>query len=157
MPAQLTNPTVIITRAGANGQPVTATINNPLYQYQFTNAAFRQLYFSDAHFRNSVFTRRQPPTQAMTSSNMGAANTAMNSGYSSRRAATYGLFTIPSFNEFSNTALSISGTPNGWNSLESIHNTIHVNLGGQYGHMTAVAYSAVCCVFPLEIRLLMRA
>ena len=143
MPAPLSDATVTVTRPGADGQPVTATIANPLYQYQFMNNDLRTRYFN-SQFARSQFTRRQPPSSSLSSSNMNQVNNVMNQGYTSRRAATYALFNIPTFNEFSNTALSASGAPNSWNSLESIHNSIHVNVGGQYGHMTAVAYSAVC-------------
>jgi len=142
-PPQLTASTVTVRRAGTNGVPTTVTLPNPLREYRFTNANLRAQYFRN-QFQSATATRRQPPSSQLTSHNMAAVDSVMNQGYSSRRSAVFGLFTIPTFNEFSNTQRSLSGTPNGWNSVESIHNTVHVNVGGQWGHMTAVAYSAVC-------------
>ncbi|KAF8252413.1 Di-copper centre-containing protein [Wilcoxina mikolae CBS 423.85] len=148
-PPQLTASTVTVRRAGSNGLPQTVTINNPLREYRFTNANLRAQYFRN-QFQSATATRRQPPDSRLLSSDMGAVDAVMNQGYSSRRSAVYNLFTIPTFNEFSNTQRSASGTPNSWNSVESIHNTVHVNCGGQWGHMTAVAYSAFDPIFWLH-------
>lgn len=145
-PRQLTDSTVSVRRAGPGGAPETVTIANPLREYRFTNSNLRAQYFRN-QFQAATTTRRQPPSSALTSSNMGAVDTSMFRDYSSRRSQVFNLFTIPTFNEFSNTQRSANGTPNSWNSVESIHNIIHVNAGGQWGHMTAVAYSAVCCNF----------
>jgi tyrosinase len=140
-PAPLKATTVTVTRPGAGGVPETATIANPLYQYQFKNNTLRQRYFRN-QFQNSAYTRRQPPDSTLSSNNNAAVDAAMNRDYSSRRAATYALFSIPDFSDFSGTMRNVNGTPNSWNSVESVHNGVHVNAGGQWGHMTAVAYSA---------------
>jgi tyrosinase len=140
-PAQLKASTVTVTRPGAGGVPETATIANPLYQYQFKDNTLRQRYFRN-QFQNSAYTRRQPPDSTLSSNNNAAVDAAMNRDYSSRRAATYALFSIPDFSDFSGTMRNVNGSPNSWNSVESVHNGVHVNAGGQWGHMTAVAYSA---------------
>jgi tyrosinase len=145
-PAQLKASTVTVTRPGAGGVPETATIANPLYQYQFKNNSLRQQYFRN-QFQNSAYTRRQPPDSTLSSSNNAAVDAAMNRDYSSRRAATYALFSIPDFSDFSGTMRNVNGSPNSWNSVESVHNGVHVNAGGQWGHMTAVAYSAFDPIF----------
>ncbi|CCX04285.1 hypothetical protein FPQ18DRAFT_280049 [Pyronema domesticum] len=148
-PRQLTDSTVSVRRAGPGGAPETVTIANPLREYRFTNSNLRAQYFRN-QFQAATTTRRQPPSSALTSSNMGAVDTSMFRDYSSRRSQVFNLFTIPTFNEFSNTQRSANGTPNSWNSVESIHNIIHVNAGGQWGHMTAVAYSAFDPIFWLH-------
>ena len=148
-PPQLKNPTVTVTRAGANGAPQVTSIQNPLFEYRFQRSDLRTQYFRN-QFANAPITRRQPPNRELTSTNVAAVDNAMFNGYSSRRNSVYNLFTIPTFREFSNTQRDVNNNPNGWNSVESIHNTIHVNAGGQYGHMTAVPYSAFDPIFWLH-------
>jgi len=142
MPTQLYSSTVTVTRPGAGGVPQTVTVTNPLREYAFTNQDLRAQWMGDGDFGLTSRTRRQPPPD-MQSSNNAAVNTAMNQGFTSRRNAVFNLFTIPTFSDFSGTQLNTNGSPNAWNSVESIHNSIHVHIGGQRGHMTAVAYSAV--------------
>lgn len=151
-PPQLTASTVSIRRAGAGGVPESVTVHNPLREYQFRDNTLRRRYFRQ-QFANSAFTRRQPANSRLTSSNMALVDSTMNQQYSSRRSQTYGLFTIPSFNEFSSTQDLANGAPNSWNSVESIHNLVHVSVGGQWGHMTSVPYSAVCFLSPFWARI----
>ncbi|KAA8895432.1 common central domain of tyrosinase-domain-containing protein [Sphaerosporella brunnea] len=146
LPAQLKSTTVTVTRPGAGGVPETVSVTNPLREYRFRDDNLRNQYFS-FQFQNSAFTRRQPPDSSLSSSNNAAVDAVMNRDYSSRRSATYALFSIPNFSDFSGTMRNTNGSPNAWNSVESVHNGVHVNCGGQWGHMTAVAYSAFDPVF----------
>lgn len=149
MPPQLTATSVTVVRPGTGGVPQTVSIANPLREYRFTNANLRAEWMGDGDFGLTDRTRRQPPVN-MASSNNAAVDVAMNEGFTSRRNAVFALFTIPSFSDFSGTQLNTNGSPNAWNSVESIHNSIHVHIGGQRGHMTAVAYSAVSPFFREE-------
>ncbi|KAI5781541.1 common central domain of tyrosinase-domain-containing protein [Geopyxis carbonaria] len=148
MPAQLTQPTVTVTRPGTNGVPTQATIANPLYAYRFRSNR-RTTDFRDTRIRNSAATRRQPPSD-MSSNNMAAADQAVRNGYSSRRQNTYNLFGITTFNAFSNRAWTNGNSPSQFTSVESVHDEIHVVMGGRYGHMTWVEYSAFDPVFWLH-------
>jgi len=141
-PAQLTAYTVSVVRPGPGGAPETASINNPLRGYQFTNNNLRSQWMGSGNFGMTSRTRRQPPPD-MQSSNMAAVDNAMAQGFTSRKNAVYNLFTIPTFSDFSGTQFNNNGSPNAYNSVESIHNGVHVNCGGQRGHMTSVAHSSV--------------
>lgn len=146
-PRQLTAQTVSVRRAGTGGVPQTVSVANPLREYRFRDNARRASTFSN-QFATSAFTRRQPPSNAMSSSDFAEVDSVMNEQYASRRRQTLGLFSIANFGQFASTQQSASGAPNSFNSIESIHNLVHVSVGGEWGHMTAVPYSAVC--FPVS-------
>jgi tyrosinase len=148
IPAIIRTPKIFVTRPGTNGVPTRVEIPNPLYQYRFTNTDLKNQHF-EGFWRTAAATRRHPPPSG-TSSDNNAADLEMRNTYQSRRQNTYNLFSIPSFREFSNTAFSAGGQPNSWTSIESIHNEIHVNIGGDLGHMTLVDYSAFDPIFWLH-------
>jgi tyrosinase len=146
---QMTVEEVTVTRPMPDGSSKIVTIPNPLFSYVFQNTTLRTEYFRD-QFLGAKQTVRQPPNSLDQSSDNNAVNSAMTRDYQSRRQTTYGLFSIPTFREFSNTQVNTRSQPNTWSSVESIHNTVHNSVGGSYGHMTAVPYSAVrmLCTFP---------
>jgi tyrosinase len=149
MPAQLTQSTVTVTRPGPGGTPQRVTIANPLYAYRFRTNRRVNDFRGDDRIRNCPATRRQPPSD-MSRSNMAAADAAVRNGYSARRANTYNLFGIQQFNAFSNRAWTNGNNPSQFTSVESIHDEIHVVMGGRYGHMTWVEYSSFDPVFWLH-------
>lgn len=140
-------PTIQVTKYTSSGSASTVTISNPLYDYKFTNSAYRAKYFS-GDFANWDTTRRQPDNNGNSQNSL--ADQQMANGFTARQQNTYNLFSIPSFSGFSNTDPNLDGTPNTWTSLESIHNDIHVLIGGNNGHMTMLAYSAFDPIFWLH-------
>jgi len=87
-----------------------------------------------------MFTRRRPgPVSGGAPSQNSLACSAMQSGFTTRRAQTYAALTQPLFNTFSN-------------QLEGIHNTIHVTVGGSSpaGHMSTIDYAAFDPIFWLH-------
>jgi len=147
IPAIVMQTTISVTKYTSTGAAQTTTITNPLYSYKFANDQYRQQYFS-GNFRNWDTTRRQPDNNG--NSQQALADSSMAAGYSTRKQNTYNLFSIPNFSGFSNTDPNLDGTPNQWTSLESIHNDIHVQIGGNNGHMTMLAYSSFDPIFWLH-------
>lgn len=123
-PAQVASPQVSVN--GPNGQ---ITVANPLYQYSFTDSSLQ--YYSP--FVNWGQTRRYPNSNSANgvSQNGQAISAFANSQFaSSIRSQVYSLFTqCSSYLYFSNAAASSSSSSCA-NSLEGIHNTIHVTTGG---------------------------
>jgi len=144
MPDALTMPTIWVAVPGSTGNQINAPIANPLYSYRFTSTR-KNNDFRIQRIRDAPYTVRQPPND-MRSSNMGAVNQAMMAGFNSRRTLTYNLFSITSFNQFSNRRFS-GGNPSNFVSVESIHDEVHVAAGGNSGHMTFVEYSAFDPIF----------
>lgn len=138
---------IAVTAPGTGGAPVQVTIDNPVYNYRFTSNR-KNTEFRVARLRDAARTRRHPPADMSTSNNV-AANNAMRNGYTSRRTNTFNLFSITNFNQFSNRAWN-GGSPGQFVSVESVHDQVHVALGGQYGHMTFVEYSSFDPIFFLH-------
>ncbi|KAF3905288.1 Tyrosinase [Orbilia brochopaga] len=114
---------------GSNGKAVAEKIDNPLYAYKFKNTKnYDEAGFFKAPFIGVKQTSRRP-AKALLPSNETAADSAMFSGYKTRRKQTYNaLMGNASFNSFSNT-------------LENIHNDVHVQCGGN-GIMSYISYAA---------------
>lgn len=149
LPTQLTTATVSVVNANpSTGAAQRVTVNNPLYTYRFTSNR-HVTDFGSSSLRNVAQTLRQPPSNLSGSNNAAASNSAA-AGYSSRRQNTYNLFSITRFNEFSNRSFRAGGSPASFNNLESVHDNIHVDMGGNNGHMTWVHLSAFDPVFFLH-------
>ena len=66
------------------------------------------------------------------------------------RATIYNLLTqVQTYAAFSNTGFN-DGRSNSYNSLENLHNAIHILVGGNYGHMQYIALSSFDPVFFLH-------
>ena len=66
------------------------------------------------------------------------------------RATLYNLLTIAqTYAAFSNTG-SNDGRTSSYNSIENVHNAIHILVGGNYGHMQYIALSSFDPVFFLH-------
>lgn len=148
IPAYIQTPKITITSANSQGQPTQITIPNPLYQYAFTNLNLRNQNF-EGIYRSMAATRRHPTADGRSSQN-NLANQQMRNTYNARRQNTFNLFSIPNFNAFSNTAFQPGNVPITWLSVESIHNEVHVNVGGNAGHMSLVDYSSFDPIFWLH-------
>jgi len=151
IPAILMQPTVTVTRPGANGgQPEQTNIPNPLYQYRFTNDGFRAQYFSGSQAQAQITLRQ--PANVQTSRN-DEADRQMRANYETCRQDTFVLFNIPDFSAFSSSAFQSGDAPTSWTSIESIHNQVHGFIGGSgnpQGHMSFVEYSAFDPIFWLH-------
>lgn len=137
-----------------NGVATQRVIPNPLYQYAFLSQGLKNQYF-DGWYVNAAATRRNPTDSGKASQNS-VSDQAMRNSYQSRRQSTYNLFSMPSFGAFSNTQFSAGNAPGSFNSVEAIHNEIHVNCGGtgndlgNLGHMSVLDYSAFDPIFWLH-------
>ncbi|KAA8897513.1 hypothetical protein FN846DRAFT_783234 [Sphaerosporella brunnea] len=148
IPSIVMQTTISVVSPDSSGRAQRTTIRNPLYSYRFTNQAFKNEYFSGL-YQQAAETLRQPTSPRTSQNNV--ANAAMMQNYDTRRQNTYNLFSIPSFAEFSSTAVSASGAPNTWTSVESIHNQVHASVGGTtpglMGHMSLVDLSSFDPIF----------
>ncbi|KAF3919250.1 Tyrosinase [Arthrobotrys entomopaga] len=121
----------------------TQTIANPLLSYVFQSGETSSLFgdyngfyspyntipktIRDASGNNNVFT-----------DNENGADTNMQNGFQNRRSQLYStLMMTGSYNDFSS-------------SLEGIHNDVHNEIGGNWGHMTWLTYSAFDPIFWLH-------
>ncbi|KAJ6260068.1 Tyrosinase [Drechslerella dactyloides] len=108
-----------------------ATFENPLWRYRFPNG----------YYNNPAIFGGAPWTQRPTTIRDPNANAALRNNAASIRSNVYNLMTgVNSWSQFSNHVT-------GGNSLESIHDLIHVLVGGNDGHMTSVPYSAFDPIF----------
>jgi tyrosinase len=127
---QITNP------SGAPNQ----NFPNPLLRYKFqayisANQALFPTSTSDYdwYLADDLYTKRNPDNVGA-DSNFNQANNLL--GSAGIKSATYlALTKAANYDDFSST--SRSGP-----SLESIHDTIHVNIGGTWGHMSMLSYAA---------------
>lgn len=148
IPTFIRTPRITITTANSAGQPQQVQVANPLYQYTFTDLNLKNQNFVGV-FRSMAATRRHPTADGRASQNT-LADQQMRNTYQSRRQNTYNLFSISNFNAFSNDAYQPNNTPINWVSVESIHNEIHVNIGGSQGHMSLLDYSSFDPLFWLH-------
>ncbi|KAF8471757.1 hypothetical protein BDZ91DRAFT_760403 [Kalaharituber pfeilii] len=132
-----------VTKPGTGGVPVQTTINNPLFQYNFKNSADVAASFTnETNVKLGIWmwTTRSPLPDGTAQNSISSAS--MADGFTSRRAATYDAFSfsdINGFNEFST-------------SIENIHNSVHVAVGGTnpVGHMSTVEAAAFDPIFWLH-------
>jgi hypothetical protein len=127
-------PNVTIIKADSSGNPTSVSIANPLYQYTFTNDAFRLRYFS-GYWQSIDHTVRVPTNDPNPQSQNALADRAMANSFLARQQNTFNLYSIPTFDHFSNTGTvrtPVGNEPNTMTSLESIHNDIHTILGGLF-------------------------
>jgi len=138
IPAVLMQASISITKPSSNGTPVSSTIPNPLFRYNFQSTATLQQYFS-GNFANWRYTTRQPTSSSDPTPNNSRASSMMQSGYSTRRQQTYQMFSFTSFNSMAS-------------QLEGIHNSIHTTIGGSnpLGHMSTTTVAAFDPIFWLH-------
>ncbi|KAF8964476.1 common central domain of tyrosinase-domain-containing protein [Flammula alnicola] len=120
-----------VTITGPNGQKVTA--DNPLYHYKFhpVDPSFPQPY------RSWPATLRQPlTTRPNATDNVARLKSIMRSAQSDITSSTYSMLTrVHDWTAFSNHTVGDGGSSS--NSLEAIHDGIHVDVGGN-GHMATL-------------------
>lgn len=138
IPAPVMQPTISVTTPGTNGTPVTSTIQNPLFQYNFQSAATLRQYFS-GNYANWMYTTRHPRSSSDPTPVNANANTMMQNGFTTRRQQTYQLFSQTSFNSMAS-------------ALEGIHNQVHTNVGGSnpLGHMSVTNAASFDPIFWLH-------
>ncbi|KAK6503211.1 hypothetical protein TWF481_008241 [Arthrobotrys musiformis] len=124
--------TVTVTRPDGSGNPVTATITNPLFAYNFLSSTSVAPFGTPWNTRLS--TRRYPDGSWNDRSYL--ASSSMQSGFTSRVTNTYNAFLSTTYNLFSNR-------------VEGVHDSIHGAVGGG-GQMSYVAYSAFDPIFWLH-------
>ncbi len=81
IPTVLMQTSLLVTKPGIGGEPVTSKIQNPLYAYTFKNNQFRATFFADTWLEAAVTTLRRPTS--LTQSNDDQANKIMFNTYSS--------------------------------------------------------------------------
>lgn len=132
--------------SGPNGQQVIA---NPLYAYQFKPLDPNAL--PDQPFNVFPTTMRYPSTQdasAVSQNNLVAQQ--LDNSAASFRSRLFNLFTnYHDYTTFSNEAWIPQTNPNGYDSIESVHDQIH-GLTGSGGHMSYIEYSAFDPIFFLH-------
>jgi len=123
--------TISVVRPDASGNAVTATIANPLYSYAFTAASISTFASPFNVWRRTL---RQPTSSG--TDRESTADATMQSGFSSRKRATFNCFSQTRYNGFSA-------------ALENIHDSVHGSIGGN-GHMSYIPYSAFDPIFWLH-------
>ncbi|KAF3942432.1 Tyrosinase [Dactylella cylindrospora] len=131
LPTVCMSTNIQVTQPDANGNPVGATIPNPLNAYTFRTSSISSFA---SPFNTWRRTARQPDSNG--NSRDSVADSAMQSGFSTRRRSTYNSFSRTGFNAFSN-------------AVENVHDDVHVRVGGN-GHMSYVPYSAFDPIFWLH-------
>ncbi|KAI9767433.1 MAG: hypothetical protein M1840_005662 [Geoglossum simile] len=141
LPAAISAKTVsVVTTQGA-----TTTIRNPLYSYKFHPLDSTQL--PNRPFSSWGETLRYPDRNSQSQNNL--VDNQLRNSRTTFRDGLYTLFTsYDRFDWFSNKAW-IPGNGARYNSIESIHDTIH-GLTGSGGHMGVVDYSAFDPIFWLH-------
>jgi len=129
---------ISVTKPSSNGTPVSSTIQNPLFQYNFKSAATLRQYFS-GNYANWMYTTRHPRSNSDPTPVNADANTIMRNGFTTRRSQTYQLFSQTRFNSMAS-------------QLEGIHNQIHTNIGGgsPLGHMSVTNVASFDPIFWLH-------
>ncbi|KAI1261009.1 Di-copper centre-containing protein [Xylariaceae sp. FL1019] len=134
--------------SGPNG---IQNISNPLFSYTFR--PFNGSIFPDAPYNTWNETKRAPfPSTAPDAiSNNSAVAIALDAHLPSYQQRLYNLFAnYGNYTRFSNEAW-IGSTNNGsFDSIESLHDSIHTIGGGQWGHLAIIAYSAFDPLFFLH-------
>ncbi|EPS44933.1 hypothetical protein H072_1090 [Dactylellina haptotyla CBS 200.50] len=133
VPACAMTPTIKVMKPGDDGSATEAEIDNPFYAYRFKEG---EGTFLKAPFTGLKQTNRRPRGAQGTSLDA-AANTAMQSGFATRRKLAFtNLASEKGFNYFSN-------------QLENMHNDVHVQMGGN-GIMSYISYAAFDPIFWLH-------
>ena len=128
----------------------TGTIPNPLFSYQFHPLGVTDL--PDAPWSAWPSTLRYPTSTAPDAqSQTGLLSQALDNLRLNLRDRVYvQLTTATNYTQFSNEGWYPNQSPN-YDSLESIHDEIHNTVGGpNYGHMSAIPYSAFDPIFWLH-------
>ncbi|QSZ35560.1 hypothetical protein DSL72_008430 [Monilinia vaccinii-corymbosi] len=124
----------------------TAQVNNPLFRYNFQNKPLNQQYFppgdSDGMMQQYNWTVRDPDSLGNGQSDFDAANGDLDNAGLGDQVWT-AIMKSKTFNNFATMASSGS-------SIESPHGTVHVLVGGAYGHMSYLSYSAFDPIFWLH-------
>ncbi|KAA8576834.1 hypothetical protein EYC84_006881 [Monilinia fructicola] len=124
----------------------TAEVNNPLFRYNFQNKPLNQQYFppgdSDGMMQQYNWTVRDPDNLGNGQSDFDAANQNLENAGLGDQVWT-AVMKSKTFNNFATMASSGS-------SIESPHGTVHVLVGGEYGHMSFLSYSAFDPIFWLH-------
>ncbi|EPS41585.1 hypothetical protein H072_4515 [Dactylellina haptotyla CBS 200.50] len=111
------------------------TINNPLYSYSFKSTENKATGFGSPY--NQLSRTVRAASRSLTD-NEAAADSNMQSGFQGRRTQVYNtLMMTGNYNDFSS-------------AVEGIHNNVHVAVGGNYGHMSYLTYSAFDPIFWLH-------
>ncbi|KAK6536684.1 hypothetical protein TWF281_000905 [Arthrobotrys megalospora] len=126
--------TVTVTRPDGSGNPVSASISNPLFAYNFLGTSSVAPFPAPWNAAPRLSTRRYPDGSWNDRSYL--ASNSMQSGFSSRVTATYNAFLATTYNLFSNR-------------VEGVHDSVHGAVGGG-GQMGYVAYSAFDPIFWLH-------
>ncbi|KAF3936906.1 Tyrosinase [Dactylella cylindrospora] len=134
LPAITMQQTVTVTQPDGSGNPISATIPNPLWAYNFLSTTSIAPFNPPWNAPPRLSTRRYPTSSWGDQSNL--ASNAMQSGFAGRVVQTYNAFLAFPYNSFSNM-------------VEGIHDAVHGALGGG-GQMGTVAYSAFDPVFWLH-------
>ncbi|XXG94702.1 ammonium transporter Amt1 [Hypoxylon texense] len=133
---------------GPNG---VQTISNPLFSYVFR--PFNGSTFPDFPYNTWRETKRAPrPVSSpnATSNNSFVAH-ALDTHLPSFQQRLYNIFTnYPNYTNFSNEAWIPNDNNGTYDSLESIHDSIHTVGGGVYGHLAIIAYSGFDPLFWLH-------
>jgi len=126
--------------------------NNPLYSYKFANGQYNDGSFPGQPWNYWAETKRAPgggPFNPNTPSNIGAANSVLQSNAASRRQRVHMLLLQAKlWGPFSNRASTVSDSTD-YDSLEAIHDGVHADVGSN-GHMSYVEYSAFDPIFFLH-------
>ncbi|KAI1768268.1 Di-copper centre-containing protein [Hypoxylon sp. FL1150] len=134
--------------AGPNG---VQTISNPLFSYVFR--PFNGSTFPDYPYNTWRETKRapRPVNSPNATSNNSFVAQALDTHLPSFQQRLYNLFTnYPNYTNFSNEAWIPSDNNGTYDSLESIHDSIHTVGGGVYGHLAIIAYSGFDPLFWLH-------
>ncbi|KAK6508024.1 hypothetical protein TWF481_006444 [Arthrobotrys musiformis] len=136
MPPVTMEKTITVMGPDGQGGEKKTTIANPFYSYVFKGKEGTVFSRSKA-FSGLKATARRPAISGSSDSIDEAADNAMQSGYLTRRKQTYNTLTsVTSFNYFSN-------------SLEKLHNDVHMQVGGN-GIMGLISFAAFDPIFWLH-------
>ncbi|KAF4635965.1 hypothetical protein G7Y89_g2127 [Cudoniella acicularis] len=120
----------------------TQTVTNPLYQYRFQQFPFNpDIFPSNTFIAADAQTARAPDTPNGESDH-NAVNSVLAQGNFAGRAW-YALVKSSAYDAFATSA--VAGP-----SVESVHNSIHGDVGQNYGHMSFLEYSAFDPIFWLH-------
>lgn len=146
IPSAITNPSVTLTTPTG-----TQTFANPLLAYAFHPLDSSGFLFQPWNYWSS--TLRYPTSEAQNASPQeNQVIAATNNNRLAYRQRIYNIFTAyRNFSEFSNEAWEASSTLSNKDSLESIHDSLHADLGGYNdGHMAFLWWAAFDPVFWLH-------
>ncbi|KAI1083196.1 Di-copper centre-containing protein [Whalleya microplaca] len=136
--------------SGPNGNQ---SITNPLFSYVFR--PFNKSTFPDFPYNTWSETKRAPRPiySANATSNNTFVESSLDAHLPSFQQRLYNLFSnYPDYQKFSNEGWIPSGVGNNdtYDSIESLHDSIHIVGGGIYGHLAIIAYSAFDPIFFLH-------